>query len=102
MLVSPSGPLSSRVDPVNGDTWPSWAGAGYLAAVAGYPHVTVPMGAVHSVPLGFSIMGSAGQDKAILSYGYALEQATQARVEPTYLRDAYDVPELKAALEPGR
>lgn len=102
MLVSPSGPLSSRVDPVNGDTWPSWAGAGYLAAVAGYPHVTVPMGAVHSVPLGFSIMGSAGQDKAILSYGYALEQATQARVAPTYLRDAYDVPELRAALEPGR
>jgi len=102
MLVSPSGPLSSRVDPVNGDTWPSWAGAGYLAAVAGYPHITVPMGAVHSVPLGFSIMGSAGQDKAILSYGYALEQATQARVDPTYLRDAYDVPELRAALEPGR
>lgn len=102
MLVSPSGPLSSRVDPVNGDTWPSWAGAGYLAAVAGYPNITVPMGAVHSVPLGFSIMGSAGQDAAILSYGYALEQATQARVSPTYLRDAYDVPELRAALEPGR
>ncbi len=102
MLVSPSGPLSSRVDPVNGDTWPSWAGAGYLAAVAGYPHITVPMGAVHRVPLGFSIMGSAGQDAAILSYGYALEQATQARVSPTYLRDAYDVPELKAALEPVR
>ena len=102
MLVSPSGPLSSRVDPVNGDTWPSWAGAGYLAAVAGYPHITVPMGTVHRIPLGFSIMGSAGQDAAILSYGYALEQATQARVSPTYLRDAYDVPELKAALEPVR
>ncbi|WP_298918104.1 amidase [uncultured Algimonas sp.] len=101
-LVSPSGPMSSRVDPVNGDTWPAWAGAGYMAAVAGYPHVTVPMGAVHGVPLGFSIMGGAGDDKAILSYGHALEQATQARVEPGYLRDAYDVPELKAALEPRR
>lgn len=102
MLVSPSGPLSSRVDPINGDTWPDWAGAGYLAAVAGYPHVTVPMGAVHAVPLGFSIMGSARQDKDILSYAYALEQATQARVEPGYLPDAYAVEELKAALEPGR
>lgn len=102
MLVSPSGPLSSRVDPINGDTWPDWAGAGYLAAVAGYPHVTVPMGTIHAVPLGFSIMGSAGQDKDILSYAYALEQATQARVEPGYLRDAYEVKELKAALEPGR
>jgi amidase len=102
ILVSPSGPLSSRVDPINGDTWPAWAGAGYLAAVAGYPHVTIPMGAVHNVPLGFSIMGTAGQDKAILSYAYALEQATQARVEPGYLADAYEVEDLKAALEPGR
>lgn len=102
MLVSPSGPLSSRVDPINGDTWPDWAGAGYLAAVAGYPHVTVPMGAVHSVPLGFSIMAGAGQDKDVLSYAYALEQATMARVDPGYLRDAYDVEAVGAAMEPTR
>ena len=101
-LVSPSGPLSSRVDPVNGDTWPAWAGAGYMAAVAGYPHATVPMGAVHGVPLGFSIMAGAGDDKRVLSLAYALEQATEARVEPQFLRDAYDRDELRAALEPGR
>ena len=101
-LVSPSGPLSSRVDPVNGDTWPAWAGAGYMAAVAGYPHATVPMGTVHRVPLGFSIMAGAGDDTRVLAYAYALEQATHARVEPQFLRDAYDVPELRAALEPGR
>lgn len=102
MLVSPSGPLSSRVDPINGDTWPDWAGAGYLAAVAGYPHITVPMGAVHNVPLGFSIMAGAGQDADVLSYGYALEQVSQARVEPGYLRDAYEVEAIRKALEPGR
>lgn len=102
MLVSPSGPLSSRVDPINGDTWPAWAGAGYLAAVAGYPHITVPMGAVHNVPLGFSIMAGAGQDADVLSYGYALEQVTMARVEPGYLRDAYDVDAVRAAMEPKR
>lgn len=101
ILVSPSGPLSSRVDPINGDTWPAWAGAGYLAAVAGYPHVTIPMGSVHEIPLGFSIMGTAGQDKDVLSYAYALEQGTQARVEPGYLKDAYQVEDLKAALEPS-
>ena len=101
-LVSPSGPLSSRVDPVNGDTWPAWAGAGYMAAVAGYPHATVPMGTVHRVPLGFSIMAGAGDDTRVLAYAYALEQATHARIEPRFLRDAYDVPELRAALEPGR
>lgn len=100
MLVSPSGPISSRVDPINGDTWPDWAGAGYLAAVAGYPHITVPMGAVHNVPLGFSIMAGAGQDAEVLSYAYALEQASMGRVEPGYLRNAYEVEAVRAALEP--
>ena len=56
MLVGPSGPVASRIDPVNGDVWPSWAGAGYLAAVAGYPNITVPMGDVHGVPVGLSII----------------------------------------------
>lgn len=98
MLVSPSGPLSGRIDPVNGDVWPAWAGAGYLAAVAGYPHITVPMGEVHGVPLGFSIMGSAGQDAEILSYGYAFEQAGGQRVDPKYLRSAEDRPEVAAAM----
>ncbi len=100
MLVSPSGPLTSRVDPVNGDVWPSWAGAGSLAAVAGYPHITVPMGDVHGVPIGFSIMAGKGQDADVLSYGYAFEQAGGTRVDPKYLRSAEDRPELERAMRP--
>ncbi|MEP3653963.1 MAG: amidase [Litorimonas sp.] len=100
MLVSPSGPVASRVDPVNGDVWPSWAGAGSYAAVAGYPHITVPMGDVHGVPVGFSIMASKGQDAEVLSYGYAFEQAGGKRVEPRYLRSAEDRPELEKAMRP--
>ncbi|MEM9938605.1 MAG: amidase [Pseudomonadota bacterium] len=99
MLVSPSGPVSSRVDPINGDVWPSWAGAGYLAAIAGYPHITVPMGDVHGIPVGFSIMGAKDQDAAILSYGYAYEQASQMRVEPKYLKDAEDRAEIAASMK---
>ena len=99
MLVSPSGPLSPRVDPVNGDTWPSWAGAGYLAAIAGYPHITVPMGEVHGVPIGFSIMGAKDADADILSWGYAFEQASQLRVEPQYLPNAEARPEIAAAMK---
>ena len=98
MLVSPSGPVASRIDPINGDVWPAWSGAGYLAAVAGYPHITVPMGEVHGIPIGFSIMGSAGQDAEILSYGYAFEQATKLRVEPKYLNSAEDRAEIKKAM----
>jgi amidase len=100
MLVSPSGPVASRIDPVNGDVWPSWAGAGSYAAVAGYPHITVPMGDVHGVPIGFSIMAAKGQDADVLSYGYAFEQAGGRRVEPKYLRSGEDRPELAAAMRP--
>jgi amidase len=100
MLVSPSGPVASRIDPVNGDVWPAWAGAGYLAAVAGYPHITIPMGDVHGVPIGFSIMAGKAQDADVLSYGYAFEQVAGKRVEPKYLRSAEDRPELERAMRP--
>lgn len=99
MLVAPSGPLSPRIDPVNGDNWPAWAGAGYLAAIAGYPHITVPMGSVHGVPIGFSIMGAKDADADILSWGYAFEQAANLRVEPEYLPNAEARPEIAAAMQ---
>lgn len=97
-LISPSGPLAPRVDPVNGDVWPAWAGAGFLAAVAGYPHLTVPMGEVHGIPLGVSFMGAKDADAAILAYGYAYEQVTQLRPDPKYLETAEDRPEIAAAM----
>ena len=100
MLVGPSGPVASRIDPVNGDVWPSWAGAGYLAAVAGYPNITVPMGDVHGVPVGLSIMAGKGQDAEVLAYGYAFEQAGGKRPEPKYLRSAEDRTELGKAMRP--
>ncbi|MEL6692641.1 MAG: amidase [Pseudomonadota bacterium] len=99
MLVAPSGPLSPRVDPVNGDNWPAWAGAGYLAAIAGYPHITVPMGSVHGVPIGFSIMGAKDADADVLSWGYAFEQASNLRVEPQYLPNSEARPEIAAAMK---
>ena len=98
VLVSPSGPLSPRIDPVNGDVWPAWAGAGSIAAQAGYPHLTVPMGEVHGIPLGVSFMGPAGADAAILAYGYAYEQATRLRPDPHYLESAEARPEVAKAM----
>jgi amidase len=99
VLVAPSGPVSPRVDPVNGDVWPEWAGAGWAAAVAGYPNLTVPMGDVHGVPVGISFMGGKNTDAAILGYGYAFEQASGIRLTPKYLETAEDRPELKAAMQ---
>jgi len=99
--VSPSGPVSPRVDPVNGDVWPSWAGAGWMAAIAGYPHASVPMGDVHGIPVGFSFMAGEGDDMAVLSYAFAYEQVSKRRVEPQYLRSAEDREEIAKAMVAG-
>lgn len=97
-IVSPSGPLAPPVDAVNGDVWPAWAGAGYLAAIAGYPHLTVPMGVVKGLPVGLSFIGSKDQDAAILSYGFAYEQRTNHRVDPQYLPTVEAFPAVGAAM----
>jgi len=97
-LVAPSGPLPGRIDPVNGDTWPAWAGAGYMAAVAGYPHISVPMGTVRGLPVGLSFMGAENDDANILSFGYAFEQMGSKRIDPTYRKNAEDWPDIARAM----
>jgi len=99
VLVAPSGPVAPRVDPVNGDVWPEWAGAGSIAAIAGYPNLTVPMGDVHGVPIGISFMGTRNSDAAMLAYGHAYEQASGIRLSPKYIESAEDRPEIKAAMQ---
>ena len=88
VLVSPSGPIMPVAIPTEPDVWPSWSGAGGLAAVAGYPHLTVPMGTIGDVPVGISFMGTAGQDAQILSFGYDYEQASMMRADPQFLESS--------------
>lgn len=97
-LVSPSGPLAPRIDYINGDVWPDWSGAGALAAKAGYPHLSVPMGEVHGIPIGLSFFGTAGSDADVLAIGYDYEQASRLRPEPGYLPSADARPEILSAV----
>ena len=60
--------------------------ASQLAAVAGYPHLTVPMGFDRGMPVGISFLGGKWDDARILSLGYAFEQVTQARRPPPGVR----------------
>ncbi|MGA0546613.1 amidase [Brevundimonas sp. VNH65] len=53
-----------------------------IAAVAGYPHLTVPMGFDRGMPVGISFIGGKWDDARILSLGYAFEQKTRARRAP--------------------
>ena len=52
----------------------SWGVGGY-AAMAGYPHITIPLGFVQGLPVGLSFISTAWQDKNIIEMAYAFEQA---------------------------
>jgi amidase len=74
--------VSALIAPTLGPAWPSdlvngdhiLGGATMLAAVAGYPHLTVPMGQIRGLPVGLSFIGPAWSDAMILSLGYAFER----------------------------
>ncbi len=91
VLVAPSAPTPQPINPEKGDQWPEWVGAGHLAAIAGYPHLTVPMGEINALPVGLSFMGAKHDDAKILAFGYAYEQISQKRVEPKYQLSAKSV-----------
>ena len=72
VLMGPSGPVSPRADVVNGDVWPAWAGAGSMAAISGYPNLTVPMGTIAGVPVGVSFMSGRDADACCCQLGWRL------------------------------
>ncbi len=100
-LVGPTMPAAWPIDAVHGDQYPG-GGAGSLAAVAGYPHLTVPMGQVRGLPVGLSFIGPKWSDGLILSLGYAYEQAANARIEPRLLPSVEESPEVAPLLRPAR
>jgi amidase len=74
-LVAPTVGPAWSTDLVNGDNYDGSIGAGSLAAIAGYPHLSVPMGAVERLPVGLSIIGAKWDDAAVLRAGAAYERA---------------------------
>jgi len=99
-LVAPTRPAAWLIDAVHGDTNVGGGSAGTLAAVAGYPHLTVPMGAVRGLPVGLSFIGAQWDDARILALGYAYEQASHARVEPRLLPSIEESPEVAPHFRP--
>jgi amidase len=82
-IVAPTQGPADLIDLVNGDA----GGRGSFtspAAVAGYPHVTVPMGMVHGLSVGLSFIGPAWSEARLLELAYAFEQAAPARRKPTF------------------
>jgi amidase len=81
-LIAPSLSPAWPTDHVLGD---HFVGAGYgMAAVAGTPSITVPIGDSHGLPLGITFMGRAYSEGELIGFGFAIEQATKARRAPKY------------------
>ncbi len=86
-IVAPTQGPAALIDLVNGD--PGGGGSFTApAAVAGYPHVTVPMGLVRGLPVGISFVGKAWSEVGLLKLAYAFEQAAPARRGPTFATTA--------------
>jgi amidase len=85
-LVAPSGSLAWLTDFIRGD----FSGGSFTspAAVAGYPHITVPAGFVSGLPCGISFVGTAWSEPQLFAMAYAYEQASMARRPPAFARSA--------------
>ncbi|HTJ11926.1 MAG TPA: amidase [Dinghuibacter sp.] len=71
------------IDLITGDYDTGFSFSG-PAAMAGYPHVTMPMGAVMGLPIGFSFVAGAYQEPVILDMAYTFEQAIGKRPAPAF------------------
>jgi amidase len=98
-LVCPTMPPAWKIDAANGDQI-GGGGAGGLAAVSGYPHLTVPMGVVMGLPVGLSIIGPAWSEGRLLSYGYAYEQASRVKLKPHFLPSIEGAVPIAPLIEP--
>ena len=80
-LVAPTAGPAWLIDPILGDH--ALGEASTLPAVAGYPHLSLPMGQVSGLPVGLSIIGPAWSDALILSLGHAFEKQRAHTMQPS-------------------
>jgi amidase len=82
-IVAPTNGFACCIDLVNGDYDNGFSFSG-PAAMAGYPHITVPMGYFNELPVGLSFISTAYKEGELIKLGYAYEQASQKRIVPAF------------------
>ncbi len=83
-IVAPTITPAPFNDLVLGDG--NWPACTTPAAVAGYPHITVPAGFVRGLPVGISFFGPAWSEPVLLKLAYSFEQARKVRRPPGFAR----------------
>jgi amidase len=81
-LMLPTGTPAWKTDLVNGDLY--LGGNSSLAAIAGYPNISVPMGFIDGLPVGVSFFGAAWSEPKLLEIAYGYEQGTKVRKAPEF------------------
>ena len=82
LVVLTNGP-AHMTDLINGDSFSGSSSS--LAAVAGYPTITLPAGWIHGLPVGISLIGRAWSEPELIKLAYGLERALGARTPPRLL-----------------
>ncbi|MDI1242219.1 MAG: amidase, partial [bacterium] len=85
-IVGPSNAPTWMIDTVSGDCGSGYVGSSSMAAVAGYPNITVPAGFAKELPIGISFFGKAFTEPTLIKLAYSFEQATKARRKPKFLK----------------
>jgi Asp-tRNA(Asn)/Glu-tRNA(Gln) amidotransferase A subunit family amidase len=81
LLISPTGGPAWKIDWINGDNF--GGGSAGLAAISGYPSITVPMGMVHGLPVGLSFFAGRFSEPTLISATRAFEQQRGPLPRPT-------------------
>jgi amidase len=97
-LIAPTDGPAWRVDVLTGDH--STGVSSTLPAIAGYPHLTVPMGDIDGLPVGISFIGQAWTEDRLLALGAAYERAAHHRRAPAYVPSLETVPHVIRLLAP--
>ncbi len=97
-LIAPSYGPAWRTDVVTGDH--DSGSVSSLPAIAGYPHLTVPMGYIAGLPVGISFIGRAWTEERLLAIGAAYEAASHVRRPPDYAPTVEGSSGVRGLLDP--